>query len=214
MNLPSNNSDDPEGVIKFELDFVHASADLGFAGELAEIEAWRTVLWRLGLTGQDAARYGGLAYGNVSRIASWPQFLISGTQTGGKARLGVDDFCLVLTCDVRSNSIKAQGPVQPSSEALTHGAIYDAAPRTGCVIHVHSPEIWRNAKRLGIYMTEESVAYGTPEMGWSVGRAAALMGKGVMAMGGHEDGVLAFDDTVEAAALTLLRCLALALRQV
>ena len=54
-----------EGVIKFDLDYREGppvSADY-----LTELNAWRTIFCRLGLLGQDPARYGGLGFGNLSR---------------------------------------------------------------------------------------------------------------------------------------------------
>lgn len=165
-------------------------------------------MFRLGLTGRDPGRYGGLAYGNVSQRAEAGCFIVSGTQTGGKPCLGAEDYCLVLDFDLEENRLRAEGPVAPSSEALTHGAVYSAAPQAGCVIHVHSPEIWRQARSLEIPLTDESIPYGTPEMGRAVGLAALRSAAGVVAMGGHEDGVLAFAGCPHEAALRLLRCLA------
>jgi hypothetical protein len=198
-----------EGVIKFGLAFRRAGP-LDWAG-VAALDAWRQVLFRLGLTGLDPARYGGLAYGNVSLRAGARRFIVSGTQTGGKPALGPGDYCLVLDFDLAENRLCAEGPVEPSSEALTHGAVYEAVPRVGCVLHVHSPEVWRNAGRLGLRQTGAAIAYGTPEMGWAVAEAVAGRGAGVVAMGGHEDGVLAFAGCPAQAAARLLRCLARAL---
>jgi len=198
-----------EGVIKFELEFSHALPQA--LESIAELNAWRQLLFRLGLTGRDPARYGGLAYGNVSRRGGGRRFIISGTQTGAKPCLDAADYCLVLDFDLGNNRLQAEGPVEPSSEALTHGAVYDAVPQAGCVIHVHSPEIWQKARQLGICLTDASIAYGTPEMGWAVGAAAASSSTGIIAMGGHEDGVLAFAEHVGQAAVRLLQCLAQAL---
>lgn len=198
-----------EGVIKFELEFSRSPPQAWES--IAELNAWRQILFRLGLTGSDPDRYGGLAYGNVSRRAKGRRFIVSGTQTGTKPCLGPADYSLVLDFDLGQNRIRAEGPVEPSSEALTHGAIYDAVPQAGCVIHVHSPEIWHRARQLGICLTDASIAYGTPEMGLAVGTAAASSSTGIIAMGGHEDGVLAFAEHVGQAAVRLLQCLAQAL---
>jgi len=210
MNSPASASPEAdEGVIKFALEFNRAGPQ-GWEA-IAELNAWRQLLFRLGLTGRDPARYGGLAYGNVSRRAGGRRFIVSGTRTGAKPCLAPADYCLVLDFDLAKNFLRAEGPVEPSSEALTHGAVYDAVPQAGCVIHAHSPEIWRNARPLGIRLTAADIAYGTPAMGVAVGEAAAGCAAGVVAMGGHEDGVLAFAGQPGQAAGCLLQCLAKAL---
>jgi len=195
-----------EGVIKFALEFNRAQPQAWES--IAELNAWRQIFFRLGLTGCDPARYGGLAYGNVSRRADGRRFIVSGTRTGAKQSLGPADYCLVLDFDLAKNCLWAEGPVEPSSEALTHGAVYDAVPQAGCVIHVHSPEIWRNAAPLGIHLTAADISYGTPAMGRAVGVAAATSTTGLIVMGGHEDGVLAFAAHPRQAGTRLLGCLA------
>jgi hypothetical protein len=74
-----------EGVTQYQLDFKRDHApDWSLC---AELDAWRRVLFLLNLIGQERHRYGGLAYGNVSRRISADSFLISGTQTGGLPHL-------------------------------------------------------------------------------------------------------------------------------
>ena len=113
--------------------------------------------------------------------------------------------------NLKNNWIRAEGPIEPSSEALTHGAIYEGNPQAECVIHIHSADIWRNARQLGITFTDPSIAYGTQAMGGAAQEAAGHASAGVLAMGGHEDGVIAFAANVEQASVELLRCLAKAL---
>ncbi len=198
-----------EGVAKFKLEFLPAPPQP--QASIAELNAWRQILFRLGLTGRDPTRYQGLAYGNLSRRAGTGSYIVSGTQTGAKPCLSPDDYCLVVDFDLENNRIRAEGPVEPSSEALTHGAIYAGNPQAECVIHIHSPEIWRNTRQLGITFTAPSIAYGTQAMGRAVQEASGDASAGVIAMGGHEDGVIAYAPSVEQAAVELLRCLAKAL---
>ena len=106
------------------------------------------------------------------------------------------------------------GSVPPSSESLTHGAIYDIAPAARVVLHAHAPEIWRHARALGLPVTRVEVQNGTPEMALDVQRLyreSTLSGTGILAMGGHEDGVIAFGATAAEAVETLVRHLARAL---
>lgn len=205
-----------EGVIKFDLEFTPAPP---LAGELLrEINAWRRILHRLGLTGRDPKRYDGLGYGNISqRIEPFDapearrRFVVSGTQTGGLGDLGVEHYALVTECDPERNRVVAEGPIRPSSEALTHGSLYGVDASLRFVMHVHSPEIWRHAIALGIPLTDPAVPYGTPEMAAEVRRLlsdAAVREGRIFAMGGHEDGLVAFGRTAGEAGSLLVGLLA------
>ncbi len=198
-----------EGIIKFDLEF--RCIPIGTAANIAELNAWRQILFRLGLTGLDPARYQGLAYGNLSRRLGAHSYIVSGTQTGAKSALSPDDYCLVLDFDLENNFIRAEGLIKPSSEALTHGAIYAGNPQAQCVIHAHSPEIWRNADLLGIFTTDPTIAYGSVAMGEAVRKAVAEKDAGMIAMGGHEDGIIAYGTKIEQTAKELLQYLAKAL---
>ena len=82
------------------------------------------------------------------------------------------------------------------------------------MLHAHAPEIWREARTLGLPITRREVANGTPEMALEVQRLyreSQLPSTGILAMGGHEDGVLAFGATPEQAGEALVRTLARAL---
>ncbi|HKL48326.1 MAG TPA: class II aldolase/adducin family protein [Desulfuromonadales bacterium] len=207
-----------EGVIKFQLDYSESKAVQ--AAEILEINAWRQILFRLRLIGRDSGRYGGYAFGNVSRRmpSAGPRcsFLISGTQTGGLEEIGAEHYASVLDCDIAANSIAASGPIRPSSEALTHAAVYERSETICAVLHAHSPEIWHCASAIGLPMTSSQAVYGTPEMAEEVERLFALTdvgGQKIFAMGGHEDGVVSFGETPEEAGLVLVRYLARALER-
>ena len=203
-----------EGVVQFNLTFL--PADPLPAAMLGSLNAWRQILYRLGLIGQDPHRYGGLGFGNVSiRVESGnaTSFIISGTQTGGMDRLFPEHYTLVKTFDPATNSVVAEGVVRPSSESLTHGSLYRLDRTIGAVIHAHSPEIWTQADSIGIPVTRRDVHYGTPEMAEEVCRLFQNTPVSVLkifAMGGHEDGIVAFGSSMEQAGLTLVRYLALA----
>ncbi|MGH8548637.1 MAG: class II aldolase/adducin family protein [Methylococcales bacterium] len=214
------NIEDQEGVIKFTLDFEPKSVleikDLG------TLIAWRTVLHRLAMIGQDPERYGGLGFGNISqRIEAAPatrkglnRFVISGTQTGAAERLNDSHFCIITGSSIRNNRIVAEGPVKPSSEALTHAAVYRCHPDIRFVMHVHSPELWRATRRLGIPSIGTTIAYGTPEMADQVHNLIRSLGRpcaGIFSMLGHEDGIVSYADSAETAGNLLIDTLARAL---
>ena len=203
-----------EGVVQFNLTFL--PADPLPAAMLGSLNAWRQILFRLGLIGQDPRRYGGLGFGNVSiRMASGnaASFIISGTQTGGMDRLSPEHYSLVKSCDPATNSVVAEGIVRPSSESLTHGSLYRLDHTIGAVIHAHSPQIWSQADAIGLPQTNPNAPYGTPEMAEEVSRlfqSTPVSILKIFAMGGHEDGIVAFGRNMEQAGLTLVRYLALA----
>src|SRR6185436_7004402 len=98
-----------EGVTRFEVEHESRVLVARVYGETAAtLAAWREVLARLGLIGRDPARYQGAGYGNVSaRVGPFGdvprgqrRFLVTGTQTGGRARVTLDDFCLVERYDL------------------------------------------------------------------------------------------------------------------
>ena len=212
-----------EGVTRFEVEHETRVLDERVYGETARVlAAWREVLARLGLIGRDPARYQGLGYGNVSaRVGPFGdvgrgqrRFLATGTQTGGRRTVTLADFCLVERYDLTRNRVRSLGPEPPSSESLTHGALYDIAPAARVVLHGHAPEIWRHAPALGLPVTRADIANGSPEMAIEVQRLyreSTLSGTGILAMGGHEDGVLAFGSSAGEAGETLVRYLARAL---
>jgi hypothetical protein len=203
-----------EGVVQFNLTFL--PADPLPAAMLRSLNAWRQILYRLGLVGQDPHRYGGLGFGNVSiRVESShaTSFIISGSQTGGMVRLFPEHYTLVKTFDPATNCVVAEGVVGPSSESLTHGSLYRLDHTIGAVIHAHSPEIWTQTDSIGIPVTRRDVHHGTPEMAEEVCRLFQNTPVSVLkifAMGGHEDGIVAFGSSIEQAGLTLVRSLALA----
>jgi L-ribulose-5-phosphate 4-epimerase len=208
-----------EGVIKFEADHERRPLEARIYGEIAcQLVAWREILAKTQLVGQDPARYGGAGYGNVSARVGAPSavrgrraFLITGTQTSGKACVTLDDFCVVMSYDCHRNRVTSQGNILPSSEAMTHGAIYDLSPHVRVVMHAHSPTIWRRARELRLPLTDPRVAYGTPEMALEVHRlyrSSLLTEVRIFAMGGHEDGVVVFGRSALEAGQVLLGYLA------
>ena len=83
--------------------------------------------------------------------------------------------------------------MKPPSESLPHASYYDVHGSATCALHAHSPDIWQNLVELGIAVTDESVAFGTPEMAKEVRWLITDMDSpGIFSMGGHEDGVFTF----------------------
>ena len=199
-----------EGVIKYNLS--HKNITLNGNISISEINAWRTILFKLELIGQITERYDGYGFGNISqRIRSSTtkniQFVISGTQTGNLESLSRDHYCTVLEAKPDKNSLKSSGKTKPSSEALTHATVYQQNNIIQSVIHIHCPEIWKNTDKLKLPFSRTEVKYGTPEMAEEVSRlfhTTPLKSTDALSMLGHEDGIIAFSDSMEKAANILI----------
>jgi len=194
-----------DGVIKFEL--THLPGELPGHADATAIHHWFAICRALNLIGRDPLRYEGAAYGNISQRFEHG-FLVTGTQTGGRDALTLDDIGWVSACDIASNRVSSQGPARPSSESLTHAQVYRELPEINFVIHVHSPRIWQRGATLDLPSTPPQAAYGTPEMAQEVQRLLqekACREQGVFSMGGHEDGIVVFAETPAIAGLRLLR---------
>ncbi|MDY6920580.1 MAG: class II aldolase/adducin family protein [Pseudomonadota bacterium] len=197
-------SDPQEGVIQYDLEY--ADAHHIDCPHFAELNGWRSYFYRLGLIGQDPRRYGGMGFGNVSHRTDNNAFVISGTQTGHLPLLCREHYVLVEDSDINRNYLRARGPLHPSSEALTHAALYQSSPDIHCVLHVHSPLLWQRAAALQLATTPPRVPYGTPAMARAVAEQVRAAGgqEGILAMLGHEDGVLCYAADVERAGTLLL----------
>ena len=209
--MTSPDKQEREGVIKFELEYTTGPAINNET--FKELNAWRRIFFQLGLIGQDDARYGGLGFGNIScrYIDNNNQkrnnaFLISGTQTAHLNKLAATQYSLVQKCSIVSNHVIARGPAKPSSESLTHGAVYQSDPDINAVVHVHSPEIWNNVVRLKVPFTDSSTRYGTPEMAKKIQQliTGSDAKTGVIVMKGHTDGVVSYGRSLEVASLHLI----------
>lgn len=207
-----------EGVIKFQLDFTEGPAPAG--GLLVELNEWRTVFMERGLLGQDSQRYDGYGFGNLSRRLpdrGDDAFLISGTQTGHRKILQPEDYAIVLDCDPETNHLKATGQVKPSSEALSHGILYQGAQEIIWVMHLHSPDIFRQRVRFNLPCTHPSADYGTPEMAAEILKLAQRHDKeepGLLVMTGHQDGILAYGPSAQMTGELVIETLSRALQPV
>ena len=189
-----------EGVIKYQLDWKKSAAISPF--DLRSLQEWHERFKASGLLGQDPGRYEGYGFGNISERLNQQSFLISGTQTGHLPSLTASDCAVVVRVVMESNEVFAEGPVKPSSEALTHAAVYALDPDIRFVFHVHSPAIWQQRHALGLPETGADIPYGTTQMAAEVRRlheTGALDEAPCFAMAGHEDGAIGYGRTAHEA---------------
>ena len=192
-----------EGYTKYECEWAPGPAP---AAELvAELNAWRNRLYEAGLIGY-YAKYR-VGYGNVSiRLSASGIFLISGTQTGHFPVTDENHYSRVTGFDIDANRVRCEGPVQASSEALTHAAVYALDPAIGAVVHVHDAELWKTLINR-CPTTASDVSYGTPGMARELVRlyrATSFARDGIAVMGGHDEGLLSIGQTIEQAAERIL----------
>ena len=193
-----------EGYTKYECDWRHGPALP--ADAISELNDWRNRLHEQGLIGYYPEHRVG--FGNVSiREGDSSTFIISGTQTGHIETTDERHYARVIRCDIEANRVLCEGPVQASSEALTHAAIYALDPGIRAVAHVHDAALWDELiDRLPT--TSREISYGTPEMAREFRRLYAetdFPALGVAVMGGHEEGLVAFGRDIKEACLRILR---------
>lgn len=190
-----------DGIIKFDCKWTQT--DLPTMGHLVveELIACRQALFGAGWIGIDP--FSGVGFGNVSvRVGSNDSFLITGSQTGHLPQLTADHLSLVEYADVTAGRIRCRGRAKASSESLSHAILYRQSPGIRAVLHIHNTDMWRRwLYRLPT--TPEDAAYGTPAMAIAIAQlcSASIRGyeEGIMVMGGHQDGILAFGDSPETA---------------
>jgi len=183
-----NNTPLDEGYIKYQP--IHRDAPALADEFLVEIIRYRQKLYDFSFIGMYET---GIGYGNISLRTIENQFVISGSATGGKAKLSADDFCTVTQCDVDANSVYAEGPIAASSESMTHYVLYQCDPKIKAVIHIHNAEVWKQQLHQ-LPTSSVSAEYGTPEMAISLKEELVQINQtsGIIIMGGHVDGILAF----------------------
>jgi ribulose-5-phosphate 4-epimerase/fuculose-1-phosphate aldolase len=204
-----------EGVVRYQARHTPGPLDPALQPLVTQLDAWRTRLVAVGLVGHDGVRYGGVGWGNVSARLEGERFLVTGTQTGGLVATDARHYAVVLRCDegVEGGAVWSQGPVAPSSEALSHAALYAAVPEARFIFHGHAPVLWRSGAHLGLPVTPVEVEYGTVAMARAVREVLRRQPHGqpgVLVMGGHEDGVVSWGPTADEAGRVLLAALAAA----
>jgi L-ribulose-5-phosphate 4-epimerase len=165
----------------------------------AELNAYRRQLRELRLIGVDS---NGVGFGNLSvRDGATKNFYITGSATSGIPDLTLADCAKVLTYDFETNWVKYQGSKVPSSESLTHAAIYESDAKAGAVIHCHDSRSWADILNQAP-TTSKTVMYGTPEMAYEIMRLfrmTDLHSRKILAMAGHQGGIVTFGRDLEEA---------------
>jgi len=182
-----------------------AGADIAAFDALAELNACRRKLLEQRLIGVDS---NGVGFGNLSvRDGRTTSFYITGSATGALAELTPTDCVRVVAYDFEKNWLRYEGAAIPSSESLTHAAIYESDPTAAAVIHCHDSMLWRTLLD-HLPTTSRAAAYGTPEMAYEIMRLLKMSDmrkKRIFVMAGHEGGIVVFGRNLEEAFNALMR---------
>ena len=193
-----------DGVIKYDRSNFTQCGPIDLV-EYSALEYWRKKLFKLNLIGEYQDQ--GVGFGNLSEIYDYsnihksfhPQFVITGTQTGKWADLDGSSYTRVLDYDISNLKIKMMGPIEASSEALTHAAIYAANKNIKAIFHIHSAKIWSGMIQDKADFTASNIPYGTVEMARATEKCIDNKNLGIFCMHGHEDGVVAYGTNLQEA---------------
>ena len=185
--------------------YQRADADIATFDALAELNACRRRLVDQHLLG---VHPNGVGFGNMSvRDGRTTRFHITGSATGNLPELSPRDCVRVVAYDFARNWLSYEGAAIPSSESLTHAAIYESDPTISAVIHCHDSALWRTLLDR-VPTTSKSVIYGTPEMAHEIMRlfnVTDLRRRAILVMAGHEGGIVTFGKNLKAAFEVLMR---------
>jgi len=186
-----------EGVIKYKLNWQQNKIEIDFNYD--DIISYRQKCFDKNWIGYDEKYKVG--FGNISERISNKQFIISGSQTGHLENLNETHFSLVENFDIEKNELNCIGESKASSESLTHAAIYKLSNKVKAVIHIHHSKMWKRYFEQ-LPTSNKLIQYGTPEMAFEIQRLyneGQIVNSGILLMGGHQDGIIAWADSFKSA---------------
>ncbi|MFC2142995.1 class II aldolase/adducin family protein [Candidatus Aenigmatarchaeota archaeon] len=188
--------------IKFNYELV--KSDKIKLDSIKELNDLRNKLYEMGFIGMfKSGEFAGAGFGNVS-IRSESGFIITGSGTGTKPKITEKDYVEVIDYDFEKNWLKCFGLTPPSFESLTHAAVYESNKKINAVIHAHNLELWKKLLKNNTPKTPEHIGSGTSEIVDEIKRLIKEE-KGIIVMGGHEEGMLIFGSTLDEAWRILLQ---------
>lgn len=192
-----------EGYIKFNCERIEENIVIPVK-IFEAISGWRQEMYEYGLIG---AYSNGIGYGNLSVRAAGEGFYISGTATGRLTVLDEKYYALVNSWSFSNNALNCTGMINASAESLSHAAIYESLPDVRAVIHIHHKRMWDKYLNL-LLTTSPDVLYGTPEMAMEIKNIVKTLKPGqdsILVMGGHEEGIIVWGDTIDEAGEIILK---------
>jgi len=163
--------------------------------DIKELDKYRDYFWGKNMIGMYKS---GIGFGNISCRYGKNKFIITGSASGGLKNLKTKHYSLILDWDFKQNQVVYSGGSKPSSESMSHLAVYVSSLSIKAVIHIHNRKLWQKLKGK-VPTTDQMAAYGTPEMAFSIKKILqkkANRDQGVLVMGGHQDGLIFFGETL------------------
>jgi ribulose-5-phosphate 4-epimerase/fuculose-1-phosphate aldolase len=192
-----------EGYIKFNCERINENISIP-VNIFTSLSKWREKMFELDFIGVYS---NGIGYGNISVRADANSFYISGTATGSLPMLEEKHYALVNSWSVATNSLQCNGKINASAESLSHAVIYESLPDVGAVIHVHHKGMWDKYLNL-LLTTSPDILYGTPEMAMEIKNIARNIKPeqdNILIMGGHEEGIITWGNTLDDAGEIILK---------
>ena len=179
-----------EGVIKFQIEKWEESGPVD-AAVYGEIEKARKRLYQMNFIGHNPEY--NLGFGNISSRLNAGDFVITGSQTGHLENLDGSYYSIINGYNFENNSVCGRGPAKPSSESLSHAALYHSSAKINTVIHIHASRLWNRLYDTHPCYTPVNAEYGSIELYNSLtelmtGQKTSL--PAVIVMRGHEDGII------------------------
>lgn len=201
INKPNIKEVAEEGYIKFDFKFNKTKSTE--KSKIVDLNNYRQKLYNLKLIGAYPNKVG---YGNIS-MRDNKNIIISGSKTGNYKKLNESHYSIVSKYDFHKNKIFCSGAIKPSSETLTHAAIYECDKKIGAVIHVHNLEMWKKYLNK-LPTTLKSIKYGTPEMAFEIQRLyhqTDFKEKQIAVLEGHKEGIISFGKNLSEAYNIILK---------
>ena len=172
--------------------------------EFAELNECRRKLLELQLIGVSS---NGVSFGNLSmRDGVTNNFYVTGSASGALSELTLADCAKVVAYDFERNWVRYEGAAIPSSESLTHAAVYQSDSSAHGIIHCHDSRLWLTL--LDRVPTTKAAEYGTPQMACEIIRlfqTGEVHRRKVLVMAGHEGGIVTFGRDLEDAFAVLMQ---------
>ena len=185
--------------------YEHARDQLAPFGEFAELNDYRRKLLELHLIGVSS---NGVSFGNLSvRDGVTNNFYVTGSGTGALCELTLADCAKVVAYDFKRNWVRYEGAAIPSSESLTHAAVYKSDGSARGIIHCHDSRLWLTLLDR-VPTTSKAAEYGTPDMAREIIRlfqTGEVHRRKIFVMAGHEGGIVTFGRDLEEAFAVLMQ---------
>lgn len=180
--------------------------------DIKKINQLREILKTKRLIGVDET---GETFGNVS--FEWCGFpVISGTKTGGLNHLTAEHYTRITDFSINRAFVKSFGPIRHSRETPAHVVLQhiedyvldETSQDAMVVVHVHYPvSVWSGLKGR-LPTSHDNVGYGTVGMAREVVRLyrdTDLRDIGMLVMGGHKGGAIAFGKDYDAVEYIIMK---------